>query len=115
VGTLGLVVHLGSLRLSLLSFTFAEAQAIATFVAMTGNFLLNNSLTFRDSRLTGLAFLRGLLAFYAVSSVGALTNVGMASWLYAYQPTWWLAGLAGALMGVVWNYSMSTLFVWRAK
>ena len=26
-----------------------------------------------------------------------------------------VAGLAGALMGVVWNYSMSTLLVWRAK
>jgi len=115
VGTLGLVVHLVALRVSLLTFTFAESQAIATFVAMTGNFVLNNSLTFRDSRLTGVAMVKGLLAFYAVSSVGALTNVGVASWLYAYQPTWWLAGIAGALMGVVWNYSMSTLFVWRAK
>jgi dolichol-phosphate mannosyltransferase len=115
VGTLGLLVHLLALRVSLLSFTFGQAQTIATVVAMTGNFLLNNSLTFRDSRLTGLPMVKGLLSFYAVSSVGALTNVGMASWLYAYQPTWWLAGLAGALMGVVWNYSMSTLFVWRAK
>src|SRR5262245_39421549 len=115
VGTAGLFVHLLTLRLTLLSVGFEEAQAIATFVAMTGNFVFNNSLTFRDSRLNGMAFVRGLLAFYAVSSVGALTNVGVASWLYAYQPTWWLAGLAGALMGVVWNYSMSTLFVWRAK
>lgn len=115
VGSLGLLVHLVTLRVSLLAFAFPESQAIATFVAMTGNFLLNNSLTFRDSRLTGLAMVRGLLGFYAVSSVGALTNVGMASWIYAYQPTWWLAGLAGALMGVVWNYSMSSLLVWRAK
>jgi dolichol-phosphate mannosyltransferase len=115
VGTLGLVVHLAALRASLVAFSFEESQTIATFIAMTGNFLLNNSLTFRDARLTGWRMLRGLLLFYAVSSVGALTNVGVASWAYAYQPTWWLAGLAGALMGVVWNYSMSTLFVWRAK
>ena len=115
VGSIGLLVHLAALRLSLASFTFEASQTIATFVAMTGNFLLNNSLTFRDSRLTGFAFVKGLLGFYAISSVGALTNVGVASWLYVYQPTWWLAGLAGALMGVVWNYSMSTLLVWRAK
>lgn len=115
VGTLGIVVHLTALRLSLLYLAFEQSQIIATFVAMTGNFLLNNSLTFRDSRLTGLALVKGLLSFYAISSVGALTNVGVASWLYAYQATWWLAGIAGALMGVVWNYSMSTLFVWRAK
>ena len=25
------------------------------------------------------------------------------------------AGMAGALMGVVWNYAMSGLFVWRKK
>jgi dolichol-phosphate mannosyltransferase len=115
VGSTGVFVHLATLRLALLSFSFPESQAIATLVAMTGNFILNNSLTFRDGRLTGFAFLRGLLGFYAISSVGALTNVGVASWFYAYQPTWWLAGLAGALMGVVWNYSMSTLLVWRAK
>jgi dolichol-phosphate mannosyltransferase len=115
VGGLGLIVHLLALRASLVTFTFEESQIIATVIAMTGNFLLNNSLTFRDARLTGWAMLRGLLAFYAVSSVGALTNVGLASWVYGYEPTWWLAGLAGALMGVVWNYSMSTLFVWRAK
>lgn len=115
VGTTGILVHLLTLRLSLPSFGFEQAQTIATFVAMTGNFILNNSLTFRDSRLSGVAWVKGLLGFYAVSSVGALTNVGIASWLYEYQATWWLAGLAGALMGVVWNYSMSTLFVWRAK
>jgi dolichol-phosphate mannosyltransferase len=39
----------------------------------------------------------------------------MASWLYAHQPVWWLAGASGALMGAVWNYSMSTLLVWRVK
>jgi dolichol-phosphate mannosyltransferase len=115
VGATGLLVHLATLRVSLLALAFEESQAIATVVAMTGNFLLNNSLTFRDNRLSGLAMVRGLLGFYAVSSVGAVANVGIASWLYVYQPTWWLAGLAGALMGVVWNYSMSTLFVWRAK
>ena len=94
----------------------SESQAIATFVAMTGNFLLNNSLTFRDSRLTGIAIREGIARRSTRSARSArLTNVGVASWLYAYQPTWWLAGLAGALMGVVWNYSMSTLFVWRAK
>ena len=80
-----------------------------------GNFVLNNRLTYRDRRLSGIGFLKGLLAFYAVSAVGALTNVGMASWLYAHQPVWWLAGAAGAVMGAVWNYSMATLLVWRVK
>ena len=59
VGTLGLLVHLVALRTSMLTFTFEQSQLIATFVAMTGNFLLNNSLTFRDSRLTGFALVKG--------------------------------------------------------
>jgi dolichol-phosphate mannosyltransferase len=117
VGTIGLGVHLLILRTALVAFgiAFPEAQATATFVAMTGNFLLNNRLTYRDRRLSGLGFLKGLLGFYAISAVGALTNVGMASWLYAHQPVWWLAGAAGAVMGAVWNYSMATLLVWRVK
>jgi dolichol-phosphate mannosyltransferase len=117
VGTIGLGVHLAILRTVLLAFglAFPEAQAVATFAAMTGNFLLNNRLTYRDRRLSGFGFLKGLLGFYAISAVGALTNVGMASWLYAHQPVWWLAGAAGAVMGAVWNYSMATLLVWRVK
>jgi dolichol-phosphate mannosyltransferase len=117
VGTAGLGVHLISLKLGLTEFglAFPEAQAAATAVAMTGNFVLNNELTYRDRHLTGFHFVKGLLGFYAVSAVGALTNVGMASWLYAHQPVWWLAGAAGALMGAVWNYSMSSLIVWRVK
>jgi dolichol-phosphate mannosyltransferase len=44
-----------------------------------------------------------------------LANVGVAFSVYDQEPIWWLAGLAGALMGVVWNYAMSGLFVWRKK
>ncbi|HMI97836.1 MAG TPA: glycosyltransferase family 2 protein [Micropepsaceae bacterium] len=117
VGTIGLGVHLLILRTALVAFGlgFPEAQATATVVAMTGNFLLNNRLTYRDRRLSGMGFLKGLLGFYAISAVGALTNVGMASWLFAHEPVWWLAGAAGAVMGAVWNYSMATLLVWRVK
>jgi dolichol-phosphate mannosyltransferase len=117
VGTIGLGLHLLVLKTGLVAagLAFPEAQALATIVAMTGNFFLNNALTYRDKRLHGTAMLRGLLGFYAISAVGALTNVGMASWLYAHQPVWWLAGAAGAVMGAVWNYSMATLFVWRVK
>jgi dolichol-phosphate mannosyltransferase len=117
VGTIGLGVHLIALKiaLALLLLPFVYAQSLATFVAMTGNFVLNNQLTYRDKRLTGWSALRGLISFYAVSAIGAVANVGAASWLYAYQPVWWLAGIAGALMGAVWNYALSNVLVWRVK
>ena len=82
---------------------------------MTSNFNLNNFLTYRDQRLKGFAILRGLLLFYLVCSVGLFANVGVAFSVYDQEPIWWLAGAAGALMGVVWNYAMSGLFVWRKR
>lgn len=117
VGGIGLVVHLTTLFIGLELFKapFAEAQAAGAIVAMTSNFVLNNFLTYRDQRLKGFAILRGLIMFYIVCSVGLLANVGVAFSVYDQEPIWWLAGLAGALMGVVWNYAMSGLFVWRKK
>jgi dolichol-phosphate mannosyltransferase len=117
VGSLGLVVHFIALyaALEIVRLPFAEAQACGAVCAMTSNFILNNFLTYRDQRLKGLAILRGLLLFYLVCSVGLFANVGVAFSVYDQQPIWWLAGAAGALMGVVWNYAMSGLFVWRKR
>jgi dolichol-phosphate mannosyltransferase len=117
VGSIGLVVHLSALFIALEAFNapFPEAQAAGAVVAMTSNFILNNFLTYRDQRLKGFAILRGLLLFYLVCSVGLFANVGVAFSVYDQEPIWWLAGAAGALMGVVWNYAMSGLFVWRKR
>ena len=117
VGSLGVVVHFAGLytALKIFQFPFAEAQACGAVCAMTSNFVLNNFLTYRDKRLKGFAILRGLLLFYLVCSVGLFANVGVAFSVYDQQPIWWLAGAAGALMGVVWNYAMSGLFVWRRR
>ncbi len=117
VGASGLIAHLLALKgsLGVLGFGFDLAQACAAWVAMTWNFFLNNLLTYRDRRLRGLAILQGLLSFYAVCSIGAVANVGVASWVYGGQPTWWLAGTAGALMGGVFNYAASSTFTWRQR
>ncbi|QWG16772.1 glycosyltransferase family 2 protein [Bradyrhizobium sediminis] len=117
VGSIGLVVHLATLKIALDVFNvpFPHAQAAGAVVAMTSNFILNNFLTYRDQRLKGFAILRGLLLFYLVCSVGLVANVGVAFSVYDQEPIWWLAGAAGALMGVVWNYAMSGLFVWRKR
>jgi dolichol-phosphate mannosyltransferase len=117
VGSLGLFVHLAALfvALELFNVPFPEAQACGALLAMTSNFLLNNFLTYRDQRLQGFGILRGLLLFYLVCGVGLIANVGVAFSVYDQEPIWWLAGAAGALMGVVWNYAMSGLFVWRKR
>ena len=116
VGSIGLGVHLLVLFAGLaLTEPFRAAQVIATLAAMTSNFLLNNELTYRDRRLKGFAMVKGFVLFCALCSVGVLANVDLASWLYVERPIWWVAGAIGAAMSVLWNYAMSTLFVWRAR
>ena len=117
VGAIGLVVHLVALRLLIATMpqsNFTLLQGIATGIAMVGNFILNNQLTYRDARLKGLAFLTGLVTFCLSCSVGAIANIGVATWVYgSTDQQWWFAGVVGALMGAVWNYAASSTFVWR--
>jgi dolichol-phosphate mannosyltransferase len=117
VGSIGVFVHFATLYIVLKGFDqpFAVAQGCGAVLAMTSNFVLNNFLTYRDQRLKGFGILRGLLLFYLVCGVGLAANVGVAFSVYAQEPVWWLAGASGAVMGVVWNYAMSGLFVWRKR
>jgi dolichol-phosphate mannosyltransferase len=117
VGTSGLVVHLLVLSLAtqLAAIAFGAAQALATVCAITWNFVLNNMFTYRDQRLAGWRFLTGLLRFQVICAIGAVSNVGIATWIYDYDSRWWLAGLAGALLGTVWNFVVSAALVWRQR
>ena len=115
VGTLGLFVHLIALNASLAAGTeFTPAQAIATLCAMTSNFALNNVLTYRDKRVRGWRIVSALAKFYVICGTGAVANVGVASWAFWSGSRWWVAGIAGSLIGAVWNYAMSTTLVWGA-
>jgi dolichol-phosphate mannosyltransferase len=115
VGTLGLGVHLTVLALMLKWFdqSFTFSQSTAVMMAMTFNFLVNNVLTYRDRRLRGRRLFTGLLSFYAVCLVGAVANVGVGRYIYASDAIWWEAGLAGAVVGAVWNYATSAVVTWR--
>jgi dolichol-phosphate mannosyltransferase len=114
VGGLGVIVHMAVLTvlLKLLGLDFGLAQSGATGVAMVFNFALNNLLTYRDRRLSGWAWWRGLASFIAACSIGALANVGIATYLFESRTTWFLAALAGVLVGAVWNYAMTQLYTW---
>jgi len=115
VGGTGVFVHLAVLWLTheLFGFNFTNAQLAATLVAMTTNFVLNNELTYADKKLRGQRFWYGLLTFYVVCSIGTLANVSVATWIYQSSPDLFLAGIAGALMSVVFNYSVTRVFTWR--
>ena len=117
VGGIGLFIHMSVLWLGLTvaGAAFNLAQTSATILAMTANFFINNLFTYRDRRLRGLAVLRGLLTFYAICSLGAVANVGIAGYVFSRNEVWWLAGLAGIVVGSVWNYAISSVFTWKQR
>lgn len=115
VGGIGVLVHLAVLALLLGNVTdrFPVAQASATLATMTFNFWLNNWLTYRDRRLRGAGqWLRGWAGFCLTCSVGAFANVAVASLLEARGAPVLAAALIGILLGSVWNYALSSRFVW---
>jgi dolichol-phosphate mannosyltransferase len=115
IGGFGLVIHLAVLGFffKILGLSLVAAQTVATLLAMTSNFFLNNLFTYRDMRIKGWRILRGLLSFYGVCALGAVGNVGIASYVFAADQRWWVAGIAGVLVGAVWNYAVSSVFTWR--
>ncbi|MGK6319084.1 glycosyltransferase [Sphingomonas sp. DT-204] len=119
IGGLGVFVHMGALTIMMEANhpPFLWAQSIATVLAMIFNFFVNNILTYRDRRLKGARQItRGLLTFVAACSIGAIANVGIANYLFAdYHYGWWAAGLAGILVGAVWNYAATSVFTWRTR
>lgn len=114
VGALGVVVHYAVLgALLAVAAAFWQAQLAAVITAMSFNFWLNNWLTYRDKRLKGWGeVLRGWAGFCLTCAIGAFANVAVATFLNQQGVFWALAALAGILIGSLWNYALSSRFVW---
>ncbi len=117
VGAFGVLVHLSVLfAADAAGADFSIAQTLATMVAMVANFQLNNVITYRDQRLRGGRLWRGLLGFMIVCGVGAVANIGIARALYYNGDASRIpAAVIGAVIGVVWNYAMSSTLVWGRR
>lgn len=116
IGAIGVAVHMAVLSVLYLALDvpFVTGQIVAALAAMTGNFFLNNALTYRDRRLKGWRQLAdGWVSFCVVCSVGLVANVGVAAFVHGAQNGQWAASaLLGVLVGAVWNYALSSRFVW---
>jgi dolichol-phosphate mannosyltransferase len=134
VGGTGVFVHLIIFWATLLSglagvfapeqaAQFRVAQGLATVVAATSNFFLNNLLTYRDRRLKGWAIFRGLISFLAICSVGAIVSVSFSSQVLSWFPeavrssksALTFASLTGVAVSALLNYSATSLFTWGRK
>jgi dolichol-phosphate mannosyltransferase len=117
VGASGVVINLAAwllfARVLEIDASFAEGAAIVT--AMVWNFWLNNMLTYRDCRLVGWQAVRGLFSFIAVCSLGALVNFAVWSDIYGATGWWLLAGIAGAAVGALLNYALTSVLTWGRR
>jgi dolichol-phosphate mannosyltransferase len=114
VGLTGVVVHLAALWVAygVAGAAFLASQALATWLAMTSNFFLNNLFTYGDRRLRGRRLWRGLLSFYAACGIGAFINLAVAQSLFTMPLPYWAAGLGGALVAAVWNFLTTASLTW---
>jgi len=118
VGLLGVPIHLGVLGLAfrLGGASFAQGEVLATLAAMTANFAVNNTLTYRDAKLKGLSLLRGWATFCLFCGFGAAFNVGVGTYLFNNADVGWVnAALAGVLIGTVWNYALTSTYTWSGS
>lgn len=116
VGATGILVHLFVVYflLWITNLTFIQVLPFAGISAASSNFLINNLLTFRKTRLEGINLFTGLLKFLMVSSIPLMANVGLASSFYQFvTPNKFLSQMAGIIVFFIWNYAASSKFVWK--
>ena len=116
-GSLGVLANMTALYVlnRALGRPFIEAESGAVVAAMVFNFALNNEITYRDRRLRGGAAVWGLVRFILVCSMGALSNIGIAAFIFRAGSGWFVSGLLGAFVAAVFNFVMSDRYVWRRR
>jgi dolichol-phosphate mannosyltransferase len=109
------VIHLLLLGLLLKTehFSFIDSQACATGIVMILNYIMNNSLTYRDRRRRGVGFWVGMLTFCIACSLGGIANVLISAEAFRQGMPWVLAGITGLLFSAVWNYGVTSMITWR--
>ena len=110
VGAVGTAVNLAVLELlhGQLGLGFTRSSAVATEVAIIGNYLGNELWTFHHRKLS----LRRLVQFNLTMLVGAAVQVGSATLLKEYMP-YLLAQALGIAIGSGLNFAFNFGWTWR--
>ena len=80
---------------------------------MTSNYLINNAVTYRDRRKRGVALFAGYFKFVRAVQRAAWPPMSRSlRMVYERGRSWWVAGVAGAVVAAVWNYVTTARAVW---
>jgi dolichol-phosphate mannosyltransferase len=117
VGFTGMLVDVGAFALLLNVLATGAARALAIWVAMTWNFVLNRRITFSYAR--GGSLWRQYLGFCGSCLVGAAVNWSVTLTLCEVHPFFGthklIAAVLGALSGAVLNYLLCRYLVFRQR
>jgi dolichol-phosphate mannosyltransferase len=110
VGAIGTVVNLAVLEVlhGQLELPFTRSSAVATEVAIIGNYIGNEMWTFHHRKLS----LRRLVQFNFTMLVGAAVQVGSATLLKEFMP-YLLAQAVGIGVGSLLNFAFNFGWTWR--
>ncbi len=122
VGLCGVMVHLSAYLLFTHVFLgptflpedrFIISMLMGIEAAIIFNFLLNNSWTFSHAKLHGWKAVTGFLKYNFACLFGAIAAYSVS--FFFLQLGLEVGGVAfGALIGTIWNYTMSRLLTWKA-
>jgi putative flippase GtrA len=115
VGSLGVLVHLAVLKLSMSTIihAFTYANLTAMLFAATFNYVLNNNATFADNALVGRHVYLGYVCYVGITAVGMAISLFLSTKLYAAHGMPMIAALGGIVAGSLWNYLVSYTVVWK--
>jgi dolichol-phosphate mannosyltransferase len=100
------MVHMGII--------IALAGTSSAVLAMIFNFVLNDSITFGDIRTSPK--LERFIKYVITSSAGIAINIVSLSLLYyLFKLNYMVANLVGIAAGFIWNYTVNTIWTWRAE
>ncbi len=116
VGLSGIFVQLLITGLAMLLINqFPTSQTFGIIAAMTSNYFLNNVITFQERKLKSLDLIRGLFSFYLICSLGAFSNIAIATYVFGFSSNWLISSFIGACFGAVWNFTLTSIFTWKSK
>ena len=115
VGLIGAMLYAGTVAILFggMKMPFVNSLVAATLVAMTSNFFLNNSITYRDRRLKGWSLLSGFLSFCIICSFGAFVTVVITDLARRAGLPWYLAAIFAGVVSSVWNFGVTQAITWR--
>ena len=116
IGSSGVIVQLTVtyVLVKKIGFDFNYSIPFSVLVAAISNYVFNNIFTFRKNRLKGFSMVKGLIKFLLIISIPSLANILISTYFYELisNNIFW-AQIFGITIAVIWNFLISSRFIWK--